>query len=396
MSMATLNPASLLHRAGLFSTIPNAIARTAGAMQLARATVAREPAPVAPSPADVIHVIGAARLLRYRRHAEAPVGVVKAPILLSPSLINRLYVLDLKAGISVVEQFLKAGHPVYGIDWGDPGEAEAGVSFEGFVQRLADFLATACDDASVESMTLLGHCLGGTMAAALAATAPTHIKSLVLLTAPLTFHDKSLLSAWSRAPFVDPKDLTRLVGHVPAWITQPTFQALKPMGQATKALRLWQSLGNPTFLEFFRCLETWINDNVAIPDAFFEDLISELYRKDALNLGTLLFKNGPVILEDIEVPTLTIAASEDHIVPPASAIEPTRRFASVVNRQEVLDGGHIGVVVGSVARRRLWPSLLSWLDEQGSTKATPMTMSATTSAPTAPKAKAKAQASTSN
>jgi polyhydroxyalkanoate synthase len=183
---------------------------------------------------------------------------------------------------------------------------------------------------------------------------------------------------------------------VPAWITQPTFQALKPMGQATKALRLWQSLGNPTFLEFFRCLETWINDNVAIPDAFFEDLISELYRKDALNLGTLLFKNGPVILEDIEVPTLTIAASEDHIVPPASAIEPTRRFASVVNRQEVLDGGHIGVVVGSVARRRLWPSLLSWLDEQGSTKATPMTMSATTSAPTAPKAKAKAQASTSN
>lgn len=363
--MATLNPVSLLQRAGVFSTIPAAIARTAGALHLARATVAREPAPVAPSPADVVHVIGAARLLRYRRHREAPVGVAKAPILLSPSLINRLYVLDLKAGLSVVEQLLKAGHPVYGIDWGDPGEAERGVNFEGFVQRLADFLATACDDAAVETMTVLGHCLGGTMAAALAATKPTHLQSLVLLTAPLTFHDDSLLSAWSRAPFVDPRDLTRLVGHVPAWITQPTFQALKPMGQTTKALRLWQSLGNPTFLEFFRCLETWINDNVAIPDAFFEDLISQLYRNDALNLGTLRFKDGPVILEDIQVPTLTIAASDDHIVQPSSAVTPSRRFASVVNVAEVIDGGHIGVVVGSVARRRLWPLLLSWLDQHG-------------------------------
>jgi polyhydroxyalkanoate synthase len=365
MSMATLNPVSLLQRAGVFSTIPAAVARTAGALHLARTTLAREPAPVAPSPADVVHVIGAARLLRYRRHREAPVGVVKAPILLSPSLINRLYVLDLKAGLSVVEQLLKAGHPVYGIDWGDPGEAERGVNFEGFVQRLADFLATACDDAAVETMTVLGHCLGGTMAAALAATRPIHLQSLVLLTAPLTFHDDSLLSAWSRAPFVDPRDLTRLVGHVPAWITQPTFQALKPMGQTTKALRLWQSLGNPTFLEFFRCLETWINDNVAIPDAFFEDLISQLYRNDALNLGTLRFKDGPVILEDITVPTLTIAASDDHIVQPSSAVTPTRRFASVVNVAEVIDGGHIGVVVGSVARRRLWPLLLSWLDEHG-------------------------------
>ena len=379
--MATLNPVSLLQRAGVFSTIPTAIARTAGALHLARATVAREPAPVAPSPADVVHVIGAARLLRYRRHREAPVGVVKAPILLSPSLINRLYVLDLKAGLSVVEQLLKAGHPVYGIDWGDPGEAERGVNFEGFVQRLADFLATACDDASVETMTVLGHCLGGTMAAALAATKPTHLQSLVLLTAPLTFHDDSLLSAWSRAPWVDPRDLTRLVGHVPAWITQPTFQALKPMGQTTKALRLWQSLGNPTFLEFFRCLETWINDNVAIPDAFFEDLISQLYRNDALNLGTLRFKDGPVILEDIQVPTLTIAASDDHIVQPSSAVTPTKRFASVVNVAEVIDGGHIGVVVGSVARRRLWPLLLSWLDQHGGvTSAAASTATATATA----------------
>jgi polyhydroxyalkanoate synthase len=365
---AKLDPVHLLQRSGALSVVPDALARTAGALHLARVAVAREPAPVAPSPADVVAVSGAARLLRYRRHRDAPVGVVgvvKAPILLCPSLINRLYVLDLKEGISVVEQLLRAGHPVYGIDWGDPGEAEHGVSFEGFTRRLASFLATACDDAHVEQMTVLGHCLGGTMAVALAATDPRHVRSLVLLTAPLRFHDGGLLSAWSRAPFIDPSDLTHLVGHVPAWITQPTFSILKPMGQASKALRLWQSLGDPRFLEFFRCLETWINDNVAIPDAFFEDLINRLYRDDALDKGTFRFSTGPVVLEHVEVPVLSIAASQDHIVPPASAVEPAQRFSSTVNRAEVLDGGHIGVVVGGQARKRLWPLLLSWLDEQG-------------------------------
>ncbi len=361
---SALAPSAVLKRLGAFDTVPNAIARASGAMYLARVTAAREPAPVAPSPADVIHTIGAAKLLRYRAHEDAADVVGKAPVLLSPSLVNRLYVLDLKAGISVVEQLLKAGHAVYAIDWGDPGEAERGLGFEGVTERLEHFLEEACVDANVEKMTVLGHCLGGTVAAALAATNDEHLQSLVLLTTPLGFHDSGLLSAWSRAPFLDPKDITRLVGHVPAWITQPTFQILKPLGQTTKVLRLWQSLGNPTFLEFFRCLETWINDNVSIPDAFFEDLISRLYQGNAFVNGTLMFKDGPVVIEQITVPTLSIAASEDHIVPCASAVQPAKRFASAMNRQVVLDGGHIGVVVGSLARRKLWPLLLEWLAEQ--------------------------------
>lgn len=131
--------------------------------------------------------------------------------------------LDLKASISVVEQLLKAGHPVYAIDWGDPGEAERGIDLEGITARLEKFLEEACVNANVEKMTVLGHCLGGIVAVALAATNDEHLQSLVLLTTPLTFHDRGLLSAWSRAPFIDPKDITRLVGHVPAWLTQPTF-----------------------------------------------------------------------------------------------------------------------------------------------------------------------------
>lgn len=359
-SSYSFGPAALLRRAGMFDAMPKALARMNGAMFLARATLERQPAPVAPTPATVIAMDGAARLLRYERVAGAP---HKDAILLCPSVINRLYVLDLKEGISVVEQLRNAGHDVYGIDWGEPGAAEHGVGFEGFVGRLQRFLATACADADVKKMHLLGHCLGGTMSLALAATDDKHIKSLINLTAPVAFQDNGLLSKWSRAPFFDASLVTRALGHVPPWLTQPAFQILKPMGQTTKALRLFQSLDNAKFLEFFRCLETWINDNVSIPDAFFEDLINELYRKDALLQGTLRFQGGSVLLEEITVPMLTIAASEDHIVPVSSATAGLERVKSTKKRTEVLPGGHIGVVVGGLARRRLWPLLLEWMDE---------------------------------
>lgn len=359
----SFGPAALLRRAGVFDAMPKALARMNGALLLARATLEKQPAPVAPTPATVIAMDGAARLLRYDRADGAmhKPGSAKDAILLCPSVINRLYVLDLKEGISVVEQLRNAGHDVYGIDWGEPGAAEHGVGFEGFVGRLQRFLASACADAGVDKMHLLGHCLGGTMSLALAATDDRHIKSLISLTAPVAFHDQGLLSKWSRAPFFDATLVTRALGHVPPWLTQPAFQILKPMGQTSKALRLFQSLDNAKFLEFFRCLETWINDNVSIPDAFFEDLINQLYRKDALLRGQLRFASGPVLLEKIKVPLLTIAAAEDHIVPVASATAGLERVQSANKRTEVLPGGHIGVVVGGLARRRLWPLLLEWM-----------------------------------
>ena len=353
-------PTALLERAGLFTAVPQAMARINGAMTLTRLALDRTPAPVAPTPAVVIASEGAARLMRYE---PLPGVAQKDPILLCPSLINRLYVLDLKEGISVVEQLRKAGHRVYGIDWGDPGAEEVGVRFEGFVRRLARMLEAACVDARVEKMHLLGHCLGGTMATALAATDDARIQSLINLTAPIGFHDSGMLSKWTRAPFFHAENVVAAVGHVPPWLTQPAFQILKPMGQPAKALRLFQSLDKPTFLEFFRCLETWINDNVSIPDAFFVDLIETLYKKDGLLNGELKFAEGPVLLEEVTVPVLTVVAAEDHIVPQSSAIAGQDRMRSKKKRLEVLPGGHIGVVVGGLARRRLWPLLLSWMDE---------------------------------
>lgn len=357
----TLRPTEVMSRLGVMDALPTALGRTTGMMRLLRAAAFREPAPVAPTPCTVVETLGATRLLRYKSEVEPR---FTRPVLLCPSVINRHYILDLKEDISVVRILLEAGHRVYAIDWGNPGDAELPLGFADFVRgRLRHFVDFVNEDAGSEDLHLLGHCLGGTMATSLCAVDDRGIATLINLTTPINFHDDGVLSAWSRAPFFDPRALAEALGHIPPWLTQPSFMILRPMGPSVKAIRLFQSLGNERFLEFFRCLETWINDNVHIPKGFYIDLIEKLYRENALVKGTLDLAGEPAVLEEVRVPALTVCAREDHIVPPDSAIAGHNAFGSEDKRLEVFEGGHIGVVVGGRAKRNLWPLLCDWFAE---------------------------------
>ena len=51
-------------------------------------------------------------------------------MLLVPSLINRHYVMDLLPGKSMAQDLVAAGHDVYCIDWGTPGDEDRFVSFD--------------------------------------------------------------------------------------------------------------------------------------------------------------------------------------------------------------------------------------------------------------------------
>ncbi|MDF1562099.1 MAG: alpha/beta fold hydrolase [Deltaproteobacteria bacterium] len=345
------DPVSLARKLGVFDAVPNAMARFNGAVALTRANLAGEPAPVAPSPFSVVAGLGGSRLLRYEPRVARR---FREPVLITPSVINRPYILDLVDGNSVVQDLLDAGYAVYLIDWGAPGEAEEAAGFDTYVyERLRTFAEAACADAGAEKLHLFAQCLGGTMGAMLAAVDDSHLASLVLLTAPLGFEDDGLLSAWSRAPFFDAESFAELFGHVPNWITQPSFMTLRPLGQPAKLLRLYQNLGSERFLDFFRALETWVNDNVPLPKAFFVDLITQLYRENALLEGGLVLGGKAVRLEAVRVPVLTIAASEDHIVPLSSALVGHERFSSEDKKAVTLQGGHIGIVVGGRVRREL-------------------------------------------
>jgi polyhydroxyalkanoate synthase len=70
----------------------------------------------------------------------------------------------------------------------------------------------------------------------------------------------------------------------------------------------------------------------------------------------------PVRLADIHCPVLNIAATRDPIAPPTTSIV-TDRVGSEDASEILIDGGHVGIVVGRTASQNLWPRVGAWLSE---------------------------------
>ena len=70
----------------------------------------------------------------------------------------------------------------------------------------------------------------------------------------------------------------------------------------------------------------------------------------------------PARLGNIRCPVLNVAASRDQIAPRATTSVVTKRVASTDATEIVIEGGHVGIVVGRTASRDLWPRIAGWLD----------------------------------
>jgi polyhydroxyalkanoate synthase len=69
----------------------------------------------------------------------------------------------------------------------------------------------------------------------------------------------------------------------------------------------------------------------------------------------------PAQLEKIKVPILHAVAEHDHIVPYDAAKHLIAKVSSTDKEEVRPKGGHVSLVAGPNAIRRLWPKLDSWL-----------------------------------
>ena len=313
---------------------------------------------LAQTPYTVVAQWGRVRLLRY----DAVEPVHQAPVLMIPSIINKYYVLDLRPGQSYIEYLTSNGIPVYLIDWGKPGPQDRFATMEDHVLRwLGAAIRRACKDCGVESIHLLGYCVGGTFAVAHAALRPERVAGLIALTAPVNFHDEGTLSVWANDPNFDVEKLADAFGLVPSELLQDSFAMLNPLSGMQKAKGFWDKLWDDAFVEKFLALETWLNDNVDFPGATYVRHIQDLYRDNALIKGEFELDGEKVRLENITCPVLTAFSTKDHIVPGNSASVLHDVVGSEDKTLLPLRSGHIGCTVGGRAKDNLWKETRDWL-----------------------------------
>jgi polyhydroxyalkanoate synthase len=331
------------------------------ALAMVHAVLGSSDAPVGLTPKTLVWRKNKARLYRYDRTEPA---THRTPVFLVLPLINRAYILDLRPGASFVEFLVNEGYDVFLIDWGTPGDEDRSLDLTAMITRYLPRAANAIRKATGEQqMTVLGYCIGGTLATCFAALYPEYARNLVLLTTPIDFADAGQFGIMTAKGAFPVDRLTDTFPVVPAQLPDIGAKLLNPVANYVGTyVRLWEKLASPSFdIGAWQAMYRWVNDSVPFAGAAFRQWVTDFYQENRLTRDMLEIDGRPVRLDSVRCPVLNVAATRDQISPRTTTNVITNRVGSADASELVIEGGHVGIVVGRTASRELWPRVGEWL-----------------------------------
>ncbi|MEW6732447.1 MAG: class III poly(R)-hydroxyalkanoic acid synthase subunit PhaC, partial [Acidobacteriota bacterium] len=317
---------------------------------------------IARTPSQVIYY---ENKLKIRRYLPVAKKLLPIPLLIINSLVNKYYILDLTPGKSYVEYLLKEGFDVYMLDWGTPDESDCTTTLEDHVNRyLAHSVRAVLDVAQAKKISLVGYCMGGTMSLMYAALHGKLVQNLVLLAAPVDFHNNSLLSLWGRPEFFNVDRLVDTCGNIPFPVLQSVFMMLKPMKNFTKYVHLLENIDNEEYVKTFLAFDYWVNDGVAVAGETFRQFIKDAYHYNLLVQNRLRLGKRTINLKNVKCAVLNVVAQHDDIVPPRSTEVLMDLIGSEDKELLRVNGGHHGLSIGPSALKIVWPKSAQWLRDR--------------------------------
>ncbi|UCF08742.1 MAG: class III poly(R)-hydroxyalkanoic acid synthase subunit PhaC [Thermoplasmata archaeon] len=323
---------------------------------------------VGTTPHEVVYQDGKMRLLHYLPLTQKQHPV---PLLVVYALINKPYILDLQPDRSVIRRLLSEGFDVYLIDWGSPTPGDRYLTLDDYVNwyidDVVDFIRTRHD---LDTISVLGYCMGGTLAVMYVALHPEKVRNFVLMAAPLDFEaDQGLLKQWSNKDYFHPDKLVDTVGNVPGEFLNFGFLLLDPVNNLyTKYLKFIEKVDNEDFVKMFFRMEKWINDGIPLAGEAYREFIKKCYQENLLVKSKLTINGHRVNLKNIKMPLLSLVAQYDHLVPPESSMSFNDLVPSSDKYMIMFPTGHIGLSVSSASHAKLWPQVAGWLAKRSVVK----------------------------
>jgi polyhydroxyalkanoate synthase len=311
-------------------------------------------------------VIASGEFWRLRDYSEHDAG---QSVLIVAAPIKRPYIWDLAPSASAIRYILRRGLNVHLLEWLPASQTTSKNGLTEYTKAISDCVARISSKCAGAKPLLMGHSLGGTLAAIFVASAPESVRGLVLLGAPLCFRPAtsrfrdalvSLVPSGSAdaGPFPG-----ALLSHISALASPETF--------------IWSRLADAAFsiadnhaLEIHARVERWALDEVPLPGKLVHQIIEWLYREDRfcrgdLKIGVSLI--GPLTLS---VPTLAVVNTADDVAP-LDSVKPFLDVMPMRNARIVEYPGeigvclqHLGILIGRKAHAEVWPEIISWIDSQ--------------------------------
>ncbi|MDX1575246.1 MAG: alpha/beta fold hydrolase, partial [Kiloniellales bacterium] len=248
------------------------------------------------------------------------------------------------------------------MDWGRPGVEERGLTLSDYVAGRLDRALDHVLAQTGRKPHLLGYCMGGLLALALAARRGQDLRALALLATPWDFHAEQAAQARLVADSLTSlTPLMALQGELPVDVIQGLFASLDPL-QVVRKFVAFASLAadDPAALRFV-AVEDWLNDGVPLAAPVARECLGDWYGENLTAKGGWKIDGEAILPQRVSLPCLCILPDQDRIVPPASAAALAEHLPSAKIRQPAV--GHVGMIVSTVAKRRVWRPLADWLME---------------------------------
>jgi polyhydroxyalkanoate synthase len=294
------------------------------------------------------------------QHQSRSLLIVAAPI-------KRPYIWDLSPSTSAIRFCLRGGLHVHLLEW-MPASSHAGnCGIDDYVLAIAEAVETITVGQDTKPY-LIGHSLGGTLAAICGAFLPESIRGLVLLGAPLCFerfesHFRDALVTLVPQNISDSDPFPgSLLSYASALASPGTFV----WSRLTDAV---MSIADPLAMEIHARVERWALDEIPLPGKLVHHIVDWLYRENRFFRGVLKIDGKFVGPSGLSVATLAVINTADDVAPPISV----KPFADAMaeNVQIIEYSGergvclqHLGILVGRHAQAHIWPRILSWLKAQ--------------------------------
>ncbi|MBM7481219.1 MULTISPECIES: alpha/beta fold hydrolase [Bradyrhizobium] len=315
------------------------------------------------TPKDVLHSRGTMSLYHYRPMSDE---IYRIPILIVMATTNRGYILDLVPGQSFIEFLLKRGYDVYMLDWSAPRPEEKSLRMEDYVlDFIPDCIRRVQQDSGEQDVSVIGYCFGGVLSllyGSIHKDGP--MKNLICFTTPIDFREMKLFSNFSDRRYFDVDRLVDSVGNVPPEMILSSFEMLRPASRTVSQIQLWENIWNDEFVKSYRMFDRWATDTLPLAGEYFRTITKDLMWDNKLFNDTMSVGGRAAKLEDIKVPFLHAVAEHDHIVPYEAAKHLIAKIGSEDKEEVMLKGGHVSLVAGANAVKRLWPKLDSWLGKR--------------------------------
>ncbi len=314
------------------------------------------------TPKEIIWGKNKAKLFRYTS-GKPPVH--RIPVLCLYALINKAYILDLAPGMSVVEKLVNDGLDVYLLDWGEFEWEDRNLTLTDLVYKyIARAVQKVCKHSNTQEISILGYCMGGTMASMYASLFPQpRIRNMILLASPIDFDKASLTTKWLNTPFGN--DVDRIVDTfqlVPKEFVDMGVKMLRPVNNFIGTYsRLWKMVEEGVPVQPWKLLNKWVDDNVNFPGGAYRQWIKDLYLENQLIKGEFEMLGSRVDLKKIDAALLALAGEKDHIVIPGQVKAALEAFTSTDKEYHEFPIGHGGLVFGKLAQQEVYPLLSRWL-----------------------------------